>query len=148
MNLRLPVSHGGHGLFAVENVDEKCSKGQYHQLVELTSQPPTPRPHPTKIATTVTGLCCVCLFTVFGLISLSYPSVTLAVVMKGHTINLYQLEDLQNLSSKPGTCQDLSLVPNHVLFSTQSLGAIAFVNKASLIACSPSSRTLSMWVGV
>ena len=27
-NLRLPVSQGGHGLFAVENVDEKCSKGQ------------------------------------------------------------------------------------------------------------------------
>ena len=44
MNLRLPVSHGGHGLFAVENVDEKCSKGQYHQLVELTSQPHAPTP--------------------------------------------------------------------------------------------------------
>ena len=99
-NLRLPVSQGGHGLFAVENVDENCSK------------------------------------------------VTLAVVAKGHTINLYQLEDLQNLSLKPGSGQDLSLVPNHVLFSTQSLGAIAFLNKASLIACSPSSRTLSMWVGV
>ena len=100
INLRLPVSQGGHGLFAVENVDEKCSK------------------------------------------------VTLAVVTKGHTINLYQLEDLQNLSLNQGSGEDLSLVPNHVLFSTQSLGAIAFLNKATLIACSPSSRTLSMWVGV
>lgn len=100
INLRLPVSHGGHGLFAVENVDEKCSKA------------------------------------------------TLAVVTKGHTINLYQLEDVQNLALKPDSCQDLTFVPNHVLFSTQSLGAISFLNKASLIACSPSSRTLSMWVGV
>ena len=75
-------------------------------------------------------------------------SATLAVVTKGHTINLYQLEDVQNLALKPDSCQDLAFVPNHVVFSTQSLGAISFLNKASLIACSPSSRTLSMWVGV
>ncbi|XP_028406042.1 uncharacterized protein LOC114528576 [Dendronephthya gigantea] len=97
VNLRLPVSHGGHGLFAVENVDEKCSK------------------------------------------------VTLAVVSKGHTVNLYQLEDIHSLSD---SCEDLVLVPHHALFSTQSLGAMSFLNKASLIACSSSGRTLSMWVGV
>ena len=78
----------------------------------------------------------------------TFFSVTLAVVTKGHTINLYQLEDVQNLASKADTCHDLALIPNHVLFSTQSLGAISFLNKASLIACSPSTRTLSMWVGV
>lgn len=97
INLHLPISCGGHGLFAVENVDDNCTK------------------------------------------------VTLAVVYKGSTINLYHLEDILKF---PNAHQDTPITPHHALFSAQSLGSISFLQKGSLATCSLSSRTLSMWVGV
>jgi len=67
-----------------------------------------------------------------------------ATVQKNQTVNLYKLDDVLKMTSTAG----LIVQPWHVIFSSCQLNCISFVDANTLVAGSPTNRTLSLWAGL
>lgn len=67
----------------------------------------------------------------------------MATVQKNQTINIYKLDDVLKMNQTGLIAQ-----PWHVSFSSCQLNCASFIDANTLVASSPSNRSLSLWAGL